>query len=276
MVAMAVLKAPHRKADLNMIYDYITKVFPYYNRAEKTKPELRQAIQTELARRQGFIEVPGQDGFWCIDPNWKGKATADQPSAAPAVGYVVNGDVINCNHCNFTTPFEVAAKQHIESFHPEKATPVVEKRHYQEPPPPAAAAGPPSDQQLLQKFGIKKSVKIKLAQISDVFRKKLSKRHKDIFPTTGVAGNASRVSVNGDQEVPDSNQKSTNDGAAEPTSSPAASFAKETYATKGDAVQEAEDKNKRVPGMVKQLLLTPMNSRSSQCVLKILFRKLFW
>ena len=68
--------AHSRKADLNMIYDYITKVFPYYNRAEKTKPELRQAIQTELARRQGFIEVPGQDGFWCIDPNWKGKATA--------------------------------------------------------------------------------------------------------------------------------------------------------------------------------------------------------
>ena len=82
--------------------------------------------------------------------------------------------------------------------------------------------------------------------------------------------------MNGDQEVPDSNQKSTNDGAAEPTSSPAASFAKETHATKSDAVQEAEDKNKRVPGMVKQLLLTPMNSRSSQCVLKILFRKLFW
>ena len=74
-------------ADLATIYDYITKVFPYYKRVERTSatPGLRKAIEKELNRESsGFIKAKGKDGLWTIDPDWDGK-TSTQP-AQPVPG----------------------------------------------------------------------------------------------------------------------------------------------------------------------------------------------
>ena len=133
------------QADVATIYEYITKVFPYYNRLEKTSPMLKSAIETELGKQAGFVRSDSVEGQWAIDPNWDGKGQQQEKSDN---GYVWTGGKFNCEHCVFTTPFEMAAYQHVASFHPDKIRP-----------------SQVTDTDLLTQHGIRASLQVKLVQV---------------------------------------------------------------------------------------------------------------
>ena len=126
------------------IYEYITKVFPCYNRLEKTSPMLKSAIETELGKQAGFVRSESVEGQWAIDPNWDGKQQQEKSDQ----GYVWTGGKFNCEHCVFTTPFEMAVYQHVASFHPNKIRP-----------------SQITDTDFLTQHGIRVSLQVKLVQV---------------------------------------------------------------------------------------------------------------
>ena len=101
---------------------------------------------------------------------------------------------ILARYCNFITPFEVAAQQHVESFHPDKVAkkqpkPSVDKVANEQPTPsfdkvakvqPASSVGGSqtlsSDSEIREEFGIGKSIKVKLVQVTDIIKTNLPKR----------------------------------------------------------------------------------------------------
>lgn len=147
MATICFLICYSNQADVTTIYEYITKVFPYYNRLEKSAPMLKTAIETELAKRAGFVKTTDAAGLWSIDPDWDGKQPSP-PKAVSEKGYVWEAGKFNCEHCPLTTPFEVAAVQHVASFHPDKVKPTRV-----------------TDTQLRKEHGIQGSIQVKLVQV---------------------------------------------------------------------------------------------------------------